>query len=516
MGCDDEVAIAVHVVVSHAESGQTETAWAKGNHAFDSDSTGNSRWGWWADYEAQCGCGGVDSGSNSTTNSGNVDQCCACPASSDAKLSGSTCAPHVTKVFGGQTLYALDLAMTNTADSITIAVSAQPNWSFGMVHIYMGPGPIRSTPQGTPIPGQFPYQLGFDTNVATWSNTWTFDELSSLFGFTPACGGSFYVLVHFELHGPSDETGWAFGSIPFSDFGSPRWGWAMNYTMCCASKPPSDDEGCTFTQGYWKNHNAVATRPSQKIDWPITESTELCGKTWLSILKTPVKGDKWFILAHQWIAAKLNVANGAAIAAISAELQEAQTLLEKCTLTEQSDKQLAMELADKLDDYNNGVIGPGHCDESTVPTDICECRCPVSESSSKPLGSLPRFTLDDKEPLQVVAVAMQHQGKVKFTLNAESGSPRVTITNPVTKQKTECSSGKPSVELDADAASFYYVSSSGGADTAKRGTSAASGSVSVEYQTTASRVQSGAVSFSRVPFGLILISTVVCSVALLL
>src|SRR5688572_26907655 len=64
-------------------------------------------------------------------------------------------------------------------------------------------------------------------------------------------------------------------------------------------------DDCVFTQGYWKNHAEA---------WPV--STLVLGTVsysqaqLLEILRTPVRGNGLISLAHQLIAAKLNVANG--------------------------------------------------------------------------------------------------------------------------------------------------------------------------------------------------------------
>jgi cysteine-rich repeat protein len=78
-----------------------------------------------------------------------------------------------------------------------------------------------------------------------------------------------------------------------------------------SSKLSSDDAStssgaCTRTQGYWKNHPDA---------WPVQTLT--LGQTsysedqCLDILHSPVKGNGLVSLAHQLIAAKLNVAAGA-------------------------------------------------------------------------------------------------------------------------------------------------------------------------------------------------------------
>src|SRR5262249_23701270 len=68
-------------------------------------------------------------------------------------------------------------------------------------------------------------------------------------------------------------------------------------STCTVEKPPVQS-GCTYTQGYWKNHNAYQNNRSQRLPWPISENTMLCGKTWLAILGMTPRGDAWYILAH--------------------------------------------------------------------------------------------------------------------------------------------------------------------------------------------------------------------------
>ncbi len=114
------------------------------------------------------------------------------------------------------------------------------------------------------------------------------------------------------------------------------------------------DDGCTLTQGYWKTHD----------DWPDHADAELCGHAWADILwMAPVGGDAWIIVAHQYIAAKLNVANGAvAEDAITQALADAEALLADCAIAD-ADREAAIALATLLDDFNNGLVGPGHCDD---------------------------------------------------------------------------------------------------------------------------------------------------------
>jgi hypothetical protein len=121
--------------------------------------------------------------------------------------------------------------------------------------------------------------------------------------------------------------------------------------------------GCTLTQGYWKNHNEFRTQASQRIDWPapLDESQLLCGQKWLDILHTVPHGEAWYILAHQYIAASLNAAAGASTTDLGTALDSARALLTANCGGITADRQAAIDLSYKLDSYNNGLIGPGHC-----------------------------------------------------------------------------------------------------------------------------------------------------------
>jgi hypothetical protein len=124
--------------------------------------------------------------------------------------------------------------------------------------------------------------------------------------------------------------------------------------------PPGN---CTYTQGFWKNHT----------DWPVA-SLVLGGVTYTqaeatAILRTPPRGDATYILIHQVIAAMLNVANGADASSVSATLAEADAWLTASPLGSKPSgvaRERGIALASVLDDFNNGTIGPGHCDETTA------------------------------------------------------------------------------------------------------------------------------------------------------
>lgn len=134
--------------------------------------------------------------------------------------------------------------------------------------------------------------------------------------------------------------------------------------------PPSDV--CTLTLGYWKTHSEFG--PAAYDDtWALLPSGAgtpfyLSGSTWLEVFNTAPTRNAYYQLAHQFMAATLNVLSGADPSAVSAELSAAEALFNTYTpaqiATQSPSSHLRIQmltLASTLDNYNNGIIGPGHC-----------------------------------------------------------------------------------------------------------------------------------------------------------
>ncbi|MBB6612879.1 hypothetical protein H7F15_17690 [Pontibacter sp. Tf4] len=126
--------------------------------------------------------------------------------------------------------------------------------------------------------------------------------------------------------------------------------------------PEEPEQGCTRTQGYWKNH-ADPGKKQYNSTWDnyLEATFYSSGMTYLQVLNTPPQGDAYFILAHQYIAAELNVAAGASMPT------DVKTAYNTATAYFKGEKELSREemvtIADLLDDYNNGKTGPGHCED---------------------------------------------------------------------------------------------------------------------------------------------------------
>ncbi|MEP7027484.1 MAG: hypothetical protein ABI960_02705 [Candidatus Eisenbacteria bacterium] len=135
-----------------------------------------------------------------------------------------------------------------------------------------------------------------------------------------------------------------------------------------ASQPTADAvvstmtaaQNCTYTQGYWKNHAGA---------WPVLSLT-LGTVTYnqaqlLSILNEPSGGNGLIILAHQLIAAKLNLANGASPSFISPTIAAADAQIGSLVIPPVGAGSLPSSTTSAnshtLDDWNNGITGPGHC-----------------------------------------------------------------------------------------------------------------------------------------------------------
>ena len=128
--------------------------------------------------------------------------------------------------------------------------------------------------------------------------------------------------------------------------------------------------GCTYTQGYWKTHAKKCRKYDTTWDLIGNNGSKTIffnsGKTYFKVLWTPPRrGNAYYILAHQYIAAELNQLNGASIPdEVLTAFNSAKTLFAASlddTIGDTS-RQEWIELAQILDDYNSGLIGPGHCD----------------------------------------------------------------------------------------------------------------------------------------------------------
>ena len=179
------------------------------------------------------------------------------------------------------------------------------------------------------------------------------------------------------------------------DFGPSVSGGVYSFTFI-----NSRSLGCGFTWGYWKNHNKYqnANGAHRDAGWDaIGEDTQFFGNweepgntntlTWFEILLiAPKGGNAYLTLAHQYVAAWLNInkaTDPANAAALGSTMAEAEGLLTYYSNSNPAyatyppeipkgaanlsgdDRAWAIGLAGTLDQFNNGTLpgGPPHCGE---------------------------------------------------------------------------------------------------------------------------------------------------------
>jgi hypothetical protein len=133
---------------------------------------------------------------------------------------------------------------------------------------------------------------------------------------------------------------------------------------------------CTHTLGYWKTHSEFGPAPEDtawyNLPGGLGPNTLLyeTGQTYYEVLWTKPQGNAYYILAHQFIAVRVNKYAGAIVepSIVLDAYNHAHELLDMydgnpypmsdITGAVRSD---FTNTADILDDYNMGLIGPGHC-----------------------------------------------------------------------------------------------------------------------------------------------------------
>ncbi|HET7126212.1 MAG TPA: hypothetical protein VFI26_03820 [Lysobacter sp.] len=142
--------------------------------------------------------------------------------------------------------------------------------------------------------------------------------------------------------------------------------------------------GCTYTQGYWKTHVVYASKPqfAKKRDntWDLIDGAGTLdeaapfyasGMSYIQVMWTAPKGNAYYQLAHQYIAAKLNTLAGAATTPqVASAIAQAEAMFaahgspSDSWWSNKTNKANAIALAGILGSYNEGSIGPGHCSVS--------------------------------------------------------------------------------------------------------------------------------------------------------
>jgi hypothetical protein len=153
-------------------------------------------------------------------------------------------------------------------------------------------------------------------------------------------------------------------TIPFDRIVATSTGRTFEFDNVAFNPTIPGCSGCVRTQGYWKNHASA---------WPVTSVTlgmlTYTQEQLLQIFGQPVKGNGLVSLAHQLIAAKLNIATGACFPTdVTNAVAAADLLIGSLVVPPVGSGKLATadtsQLTAILNEYNNGLSpgGPGHCD----------------------------------------------------------------------------------------------------------------------------------------------------------
>jgi hypothetical protein len=175
---------------------------------------------------------------------------------------------------------------------------------------------------------------------------------------------------HYTMEiGPYDACG-PFEVVNIASFVGIDTGATGNDSWIVGGEVPCDD-GCSLTPGYWKTHSERGPAPYDATWAKLPNGADTAffstGVSYYTALWTSPQGNAYWILAHAYIAAKLNGLNEADVSSIQSTFDQATALLQSYLPGQITNRHPAraqfLSLATTLDNYNNGLIGPGHCSE---------------------------------------------------------------------------------------------------------------------------------------------------------
>jgi hypothetical protein len=128
------------------------------------------------------------------------------------------------------------------------------------------------------------------------------------------------------------------------------------------------DKGCTRNPGYWLTYSGLRVGLYDPT-WDTFKGVQFykSAKTWDAILFTNTISNPYYLLARQFVAARLNIVKGATTTReINQAIQNAEIVFEKYTPAEIGRAKVNLQreiqnLARDLDHYNRGLTGPGTC-----------------------------------------------------------------------------------------------------------------------------------------------------------
>lgn len=150
---------------------------------------------------------------------------------------------------------------------------------------------------------------------------------------------------------------------------------------------PGDGEGCTRTIGYWKTHDGFGPQADMVSELLPIWLGNAGGDKSLHVTSAQMASDilDQSVYGHpsngisklyaQLLAAKLNIAADSDGSVISTAIANADAFLADHDWNDwgslsRAQKNMVNGWKSMFDDYNNGIIGPGHCDDSDSDEDF--------------------------------------------------------------------------------------------------------------------------------------------------
>jgi hypothetical protein len=184
--------------------------------------------------------------------------------------------------------------------------------------------------------------------------------------------------------------------------------------------------GCTLSQTYWSNHgkNGIAVYDDNWLNVGDAdgdgqkegenENFYASGRTYWGVLNAPLSTNPYWTLARAFVAADLNMRNGSDPTAVQSSYNAAVALLQTYTPSQVPALPALIRknfilVANVLDRYNNGILGPGRCSDDT---DLLDQRPPGAEGRENPAAAEPAFTLapnpaSDRVLIQMASVDLE-------------------------------------------------------------------------------------------------------------
>ena len=257
--------------------------------------------------------------------------------------------------------YALDHIVLQHGEGDPQTITGTNTVSFEGVHganvTYYNDGVVRVCKEGTDA--TFEYQIGLGTaiNQLALRN----GQCSDIARIPPTYPDDMVVTVR-----ENESPGYLLNHITFTHgdldpqtiTGSGQLGFEGSHGAIVVFHNDPVLEGCTYTQGWYKNQGR-GTLPAGNF--------YNSGATWLAVLQTePRGGNAYYQLAHQFIAASLNAPSATPPAGVTTALGAAATYFGVAIPTDWSvggtyTKAQLTGWAGLLGAYNEGTIGPGHC-----------------------------------------------------------------------------------------------------------------------------------------------------------